>query len=202
MVFHNTITEKSENYKKYSLKYLYKFKILFYTIYYFVLTWGIIMDSSDNKNAVKGFMLPIIAGLAIFELITIAVFAVIGRFDLRVVWGALWGSAVMILYYFLFARAVTKAASGDPEDAKKRIQASYSMRMLLLIALMGAGLYLSTSLELINWVPMLLAVIFPRISIAVWQLISGTKKMYTSDADTSDTDTSVTDREDEKESED
>lgn len=145
------------------------------------------MGSSENKNAVKGFMLPIIAGLAIMELITIAVFAVIGRFDLRVVWGALWGSAVMIIYYLLLARAVTKAAAGDPEDAKKRIQASYSARMLLLILLMGAGLYLATSLELINWIPMLLAVIFPRISIAVWQLISNTKKMY---------------KEDEKESED
>lgn len=147
-------------------------------------------------------MLPIIAGLGIMELITVAVFAIIGRFDLRVVWGALWGSAVMILYYFLLARAVTKAAAGDPEDAKKRIQASYSVRMLLLIALMGAGLYLATSLELINWIPMLLAVIFPRISIAIWQLISGTKKMYTSESDTSDSDKSVTDIEDEKESED
>ncbi len=170
------------------------------------------MDNSENKSAIKGFMLPIIAGLAILELITIAVFAVIGKFDLRVIWGALWGSAVMILYYFLLARAVTKAASGDPEDAKKRIQASYSARMLLLIALMGAGLYLATSLELINWVPMLLAVIFPRISIAVWQLIKGTKNMYTSgadtsgadtsDADTSDADGSDTNSDNEKESED
>ncbi len=160
------------------------------------------MDNSENKSAIKGFMLPIIAGLAILELITIAVFAVIGKFDLRVIWGALWGSAVMILYYFLLARAVTKAASGDPEDAKKRIQASYSARMLLLIALMGAGLYLATGLELINWVPMLLAVIFPRISIAVWQLIKGTKNMYTSDTDTSDADGSDTNSDNEKESED
>lgn len=160
------------------------------------------MDKSENKSAIKGFMLPIIAGLAIMELITVAVFAVIGKFDLRVIWGALWGSAVMILYYFLLARAVTKAASGDPEDAKKRIQASYSARMLLLIALMGAGLYLATGLELINWVPMLLAVIFPRISIALWQLIKGTKNMYASDTNTSDADTSDADSDNEKESDD
>ncbi len=135
------------------------------------------MDRSD-KNAVRDFMVPIISGLAIMELVTVVVFAVIGKFDLRVIWGALWGTAVMVIYYLLMARAVIKAAAGDPEDAKKRIRASYSARMLLLIALMGAGLYLSTSLELMNWIPMLLAVIFPRISIAVWQLISRTKKMY------------------------
>lgn len=138
------------------------------------------MDKSD-KNAVRSFLLPIIAGLAAGELITIIVFAVIGKFDLRVIWGALWGSAVMIIYYLLMARAVIKAASGDPDVAKKRIQASYSMRMLLLIVLMGAGLYLATSLELMNWVPMLLAVIFPRISIAVWQTVSRTKKMLNDD---------------------
>ncbi len=159
------------------------------------------MDKSD-KSAVKNFMVPIIAGLVIFEMVTVAVFAVTGRFDLRVIWGALWGIAVMTVYYILMARAVIKAASGDPEDAKKRIQASYSARMLLLIALMGAGLYLATNLELMNWIPMLLAVIFPRISIAIWQLISNTKKMYTSDADTPGTDASETDKYDEKESED
>lgn len=174
------------------------------------------MDNSENKSAVKDFMLPIIAGLAVGEIITVAVFAVIGKFDLPVLWGALWGIAVMTVYYLLMARAVIKAASGDPDIAKKLIQASYSGRMVLLIVLMGIGLYLSRSLELLNWIPMLLAVFFPRISIAIWQLISNTKKLYTSDADnpeadildtdtsvteTSGTDTSGTDR-DEKESDD
>lgn len=147
-------------------------------------------------------MLPVIAGLVILELITIAVFAVIGKFDMRVVWGALWGTAVMILYYILMARAVIKAASGEPDIAKKMIQASYSVRMVLLIVLMGIGLYLSRSLELLNWIPMLLAVIFPRISIAIWQLISNTKKMYSDKMDTSQTDISQADSHDEKESDD
>lgn len=153
------------------------------------------MDKSD-KNAVKSFLIPIIAGLVIMELITIAVFAVIGKFDLRVVWGALWGTAVMILYYILMARAVIKAASGDPDIAKKLIQASYSVRMVLLIVLMGIGLYLSRSLELLNWIPMLLAVFFPRISIAIWQIISNTKKLYKDDTSADETDSP------EKESED
>lgn len=145
------------------------------------------MDKSD-KNAVKSFLIPIIAGLVIMELITIAVFAVIGKFDLRVVWGALWGTAVMILYYILMARAVIKAASRDPDIAKKLIQASYSARMVLLIVLMGIGLYLSRSLELLNWIPMLLAVFFPRISIAIWQIISNTKKLYKDDTSADETD--------------
>lgn len=145
------------------------------------------MDKSD-KNAVKSFLIPIIAGLVIMELITIAVFAVIGKFDLRVVWGALWGTAVMILYYILMARAVIKAASGDPDIAKKLIQASYSVRMVILIVLMGIGLYLSRSLELLNWIPMLLAVFFPRISIAIWQIISNTKKLYKDDTSADETD--------------
>lgn len=146
------------------------------------------MDNSENKSAVKDFMLPIIAGLAVGEIITVAVFAVIGKFDLPVLWGALWGTAVMILYYILMARAVIKAASGDPDIAKKLIQASYSVRMVLLIVLMGIGLYLSRSLELLNWIPMLLAVFFPRISIAIWQIISNTKKLYKDDTSADETD--------------
>lgn len=129
------------------------------------------MKKTDN-NAILGFLLPIAAGTAGLELVTVIIFLLIGKFSLAVIWGALWGTAVMLLYYWLMARAVTKAAEGDPEAAKKRIQASYSMRMLMLMLLMGAGLYISTAYEVINWIPMLLAVIYPRISIAVWQAVS------------------------------
>lgn len=140
------------------------------------------MDKSDKK-AIKGFMLPVIGGTVILEVITVLVFLIIGKFDLAVVFGALWGTAVMTVYYFLMARAVTKAAGGDPDEAKKRIQASYSMRLLLLVVLMGAGLYVSTNFEVINWIPMLLAVVFPRISIGLWQIVSNTKKMLSEEKD-------------------
>lgn len=122
-------------------------------------------------------MVPVVSGTLLLELITAAVFFLIGRFSLGVVLGALWGTAVMTVYYLLMALSVTKAASGDPDKAKKKIMSSYSARMLFLLVFMGAGIYVSENFGIINYIPMLLAVIFPRIAIAVWQLVFKTKKM-------------------------
>lgn len=138
-----------------------------------------------EKNPVRSFLSVVVLGTLALELITVIVFLIIGRFSMGVVIGALWGTAVMAVYYFLMARTVTKAAAmDDPDAAKKRVQASYSMRMLFLLAAMGAGLYMATSLELMNWIPMLLAVIYPRISIAAWQ-IANRKKLMADDSTSS-----------------
>lgn len=136
------------------------------------------MENSSAK-AVRSFMATVVVGTLICELVTVLVFAVIGRFELGVIWGALWGTAVMVIYYLMFALAITKAASGDPESAKKRSMGAYSRRMLVLLVLMGLGLFLSTRYAILNWIPMLLAVFFPRIAIGLRQGISDVKKMFT-----------------------
>lgn len=136
------------------------------------------MENSSAK-AVRSFMATVVVGTLICELVTVLVFAVIGRFELGVIWGALWGTAVMVIYYLMFALAITKAASGDPESAKKRSMGAYSRRMLVLLVLMGLGLFLSTRYGILNWIPMLLAVFFPRIAIGLRQGISDVKKMFT-----------------------
>ena len=92
------------------------------------------MENSSAK-AVRSFMATVVVGTLICELVTVLVFAVIGRFELGVIWGALWGTAVMVIYYLMFALAITKAASGDPESAKKRSIGAYSRRMLVLLVL-------------------------------------------------------------------
>lgn len=133
------------------------------------------MDKFE-KSPVKSFLGVIISGTLILEAVTVLVFVLIKKFSLGVIWGALWGTAVMAVYYFLMARAIIKASSmDDPDAAKKRVQASYSMRMLFVLIAMGIGLYLSTSLGLLNWIPMLLAVVYPRISIAFWQIVNRKK---------------------------
>lgn len=133
------------------------------------------MDNFE-KNPVRSFLKVIVLGTLALELLTVIVFLIIGKFSLGVVLGALWGTAVMAVYYFLMARAIIKASSmDDPDAAKKRVQASYSMRMLFVLIAMGIGLYLSTSLGLLNWIPMLLAVVYPRISIAFWQIVNRKK---------------------------
>lgn len=120
-------------------------------------------------------MSSIAIGFAVFIPLVCLAFVVAGRFELRVLLGAVYGAAVMLLYYLLFARALVRAADdSDTESVKKRIQASYSLRMLLLVILIGVGLFLSTDYtpaKLFHWVPVIVSMIIPRISIAVWQII-------------------------------
>ncbi len=129
---------------------------------------------SEGKKAMREFMTCIAVGQAAYTAAVCIGFAIAGRFALSVLLGALYGSAAIIVYYYLFARTMTRAADeSDPEAAKKRIQASYSLRMLLLAILIGAGLFLSTDYSVIkpfHWLPVIASVIMPRISIAVWQL--------------------------------
>ena len=128
-----------------------------------------------GKKAMREFMTDIALGQAAYIVIVCLGFLIAGKFALSVILGAVYGSAVMVLYYFLFARAMTRAADeSDPDVAKKRIQSSYSMRMFLLVILIGAGLFLSTDYSVIkpfHWLPVILSVIMPRISIAVWEML-------------------------------
>ena len=134
----------------------------------------------ESKKAVREFMTSIALGFAVYIPLVCVGFAAAKRFGLGILLGALYGSAVMILYYFLFARAMVKASGeDDPTAAKKRIQAAYSLRMFLLVILMGAGVFFSTDLapiKIMHWLPIILSMIIPRISIAVWNITQKSKK--------------------------
>lgn len=132
----------------------------------------------NGKKAVREFMLYIAAGFAVYVPVVCLGFVIFGKFSLPVLFGALYGSGVMILYYFLFARAILKAAGtaeSNPDGVKKRIQAAYSMRILLLVILMGGGVILATKFDLFHWLPLILSILVPRISIAVYQIIHKNK---------------------------
>ncbi len=141
----------------------------------------------DSKRAVSEFMKYIAAGFAAYIPAVCLIALIAGGLSLRVFLGAVYGSAVMLLYYFLFARATAKAASeSDPAAAKKRIQAAYSMRMLLLVLLIGAGILFSTDMApavVFHWAPIVAAMIVPRLSIAVWQLSQRAKQKREENAD-------------------
>ena len=144
------------------------------------------MDGS--KKAVREFVMYIALGFAVYVPLVCIGFLAAGRFELRVLLGALYGSAAMILYYLLFARAMAKAAEdSDPGAAKKRIQAAYSLRMFILVILMGVGVFFSTDtapMIVFHWLPIIISMIIPRISIAVWQIIQ--KKKGTTDNEDGD----------------
>ncbi len=129
-----------------------------------------VSPQNEEKEAIGGFLKAVAVGTGICEAVTVLVFYIIGKFSLSVLFGALYGGAIMILNYFLMAKGVAKAAKEtDAEVAKKRIQMSYSHRLMMLVALFGIGLFVSTQYGIIHWIPLVLSLFYPRIAIGVWQ---------------------------------
>lgn len=147
---------------------------------------------NESKKAVREYMLCIAAGFAVYIPLVCAAFALAKRFSAAVLFGAVYGSAVMLLYNLLFALSTAKAASeSEPEAAKKRIQASYSLRMLILVVFIGAGLFFSTDYApkaVFHWLPIIISLLVPRLAIAAWQIRT---KLRQSDGDGKKGDDSV-----------
>ena len=76
----------------------------------------------------------------ILSALMVAVFLLLGKWDLSVLWGSLYGSFAAILNFFLLGIGVQIAvAKEDPAEAKKVIRTSHSLRFLLLMILVVVG---------------------------------------------------------------
>ncbi len=113
---------------------------------------------------VKKENLYMILGSAVCTLIVQLVFWAVNRWDITVLFGGLWGFFITVLNFFIMTVAIQKAmATGDEAQAKMKLQASYTVRMLLLVGLMIVGV----AVPFMHWVPVLVSVFFPRIIITV-----------------------------------
>ena len=87
------------------------------------------MRSYDYKD-----VLTVAAGQALCAAGMIAVFALVGKFDMTVLWGALVGAAIATANFFLLTlfanKAADKAEAQDVAGGQKLIQLSYMGRMI------------------------------------------------------------------------
>lgn len=142
------------------------------------------------QPVVKQETKKIAAGVIILSVLMIAVFLLIGKFDWGVLLGAAIGSAAAIGNFFLMALSVQKAAdrmpvlpaqeekeegeeaeeppvSEEAKNARKRMQFSYTMRMLMLAAIA----IIAVLLPFVNSYATLIPMLFPRIVISVIGLL-------------------------------
>lgn len=106
-------------------------------------------------------------GVLILTALMVAIFAVCGRFDSTVLWGALLGCAYAIVNFFLMAYTIQRGTETTHTKAKTKIQLSYTLRMLLML-LVGV---LGVTLPCFHWLAVLLPFVFPRLSIYLMQLL-------------------------------
>ena len=104
----------------------------------------------------------IVLWVVLLSLIMEAVFLIIGKWDLSVLFGNLGGAAVAAGSFFLLAVTVSRAvASGKPEQASQRVKASAGLRLIgsgavvaLLIGVAGTNVFAT-----------LIPLLFPRIGL-------------------------------------
>lgn len=116
--------------------------------------------------AVKKETGHIALGTAAGVAVMMVVFAVLGHFSAGVAVSGILGGAITVGNFFLLGLTVQKVADGQPEDrARKWMQFSYNMRMLLMVV----WLIVALAVPFFNWVAALVPLLMPRLTIGVMQ---------------------------------
>ena len=99
----------------------------------------------------------------ILSLLEQAVFLAIGQWDMTVLLGNLYGSAIAVGNFFFMGCAVAKALSLPAEEAQKKMKLSQQSRMLILLVLCVLG----GVAPFLHTIALLVPQFFPRIAVAV-----------------------------------
>lgn len=99
------------------------------------------------------------------------VFVVLRRWNSAVALGGAVGWILTVGNFFFMSRDVQRAVeetAGDPDNhrAEMRMKLSYTRRMLVMLAVIAASLLL----DQIHWIPVIAAVLYPRLVITVRQV--------------------------------
>ncbi len=100
-----------------------------------------------------------------------AVFLIIGRWDLHVLFGNLLGAGVGILNFFLMGLGLQKALDKDEKDAKATVTFSHTMRFFLLALV----LILAAVLDWFNLLAAVISLIMPTAAVYMSAMVSKKK---------------------------
>ena len=89
-----------------------------------------------------------------------AVFLIIGKWDMTVLFGGLLGAAVALLNFFLMAMTVQNSLAKEEKDAKGAMKVSHSMRMLMLVVVCAVAALLP---QAFNLAAVVIPLLFPSI---------------------------------------
>lgn len=119
-------------------------------------------ETMDSRKELYRQTLTVALGVALCAAVMVGVFALLGYFDMSVVWGAAVGSLIAIGNFFIMGMTTTlaaeKAANQDVKGGQALIQMSYIGRMaLLLVILVVCG-----KSGLFNLIALVLPLVFVR----------------------------------------
>ena len=89
------------------------------------------------------------------------VFLLLGKWELRVLWGTLLGCAAAIGNFWLMCLTVVKATGQEPARAKATVSSSQTMRLLM----QGAVLAVAFTVKIFHPLAALLPLLFPQLAV-------------------------------------
>ncbi len=104
---------------------------------------------------------------AVLTLLMNAVFAILSRWDMTVLWGSLLGSCAAVLDFFLMGLGVQKAVSAEGKSAQNIIRLSQQARLLMLAVI----LVIAFALPVFHKIAALLPLLFPKIGVRLRLLL-------------------------------
>lgn len=115
----------------------------------------------DSRKIVFKETAVVAIGEVILTAAMVAVFALLGYFQMNVLWGAITGCLIMIVNYFFMAVTVSlaadKAQQGDPKGAQNMIQLSGIVRLIVMGVFLAVGIKLGA-----NVIALALPLLFAR----------------------------------------
>ena len=80
---------------------------------------------------------PVMLGELLLTGVMLAIYALIGRFSLKVLWSAALGAGVVLLNFTVMILALLQAEKrGSPEKGQLYVRATYALRLVLLAAVL------------------------------------------------------------------
>ena len=114
-----------------------------------------------NKD-LKKEVIRMCIGVPILSVVMIIIYAVCGKFDLPVLFGAIIGTAVTLLNFFLLALSVEHVSKKEDEAAAKlSMNVSYFARIILIAIVV----VIAIKMPQINYITAILPLLFERIVI-------------------------------------
>ena len=121
---------------------------------------------------VKKETLYIALFVIVFSMAMEAVFLIIGKWDITVLFGNLLGGSFAVLNFFLMGLTLQSALKKDSNEAAASMKLSQTYRLFMLLIVAGVGVLI----PVFNAVATIVPLFFPRIAIALRPLIDRNKK--------------------------
>ena len=120
------------------------------------------------QQATKRETFHIAVGVLGFSAVMDLVFVLLKRWDYSVLWGTLLGGGFAIVNFLALALTVQRMAA-DPTEKRGKLtmQLSYTLRMLFTVFIVA----LAIKLPGVNWIPTVISLFFPRLTILAMQLL-------------------------------